>query len=229
MNLFKKPTEAPEPLPLETYQPIYQAAAPLFAVLDNLLHSIPPGEFKDFCRDAMHSTAMICSSKFRPNQLLLLNIGDACRHSAHIPEAPGQGGISSHSLDHELLPASSEPDSPKYSIFLTRHQKDFIRTALIQYSPVNDFEHDCLDEIQNLFLAAKPLNSELVNLTLDEQELILVSIESFKKLDPSLYPQGVYQYLSDGFRNLYHKILSIVPDSPEVPGNVDYMQCHSPD
>ena len=223
MNLFKKPTEASEPLPLEIYQSIYQAAAPLFAVLDNLLHSVPPGEFKDFCRDAMHSSAMICSSKFRPNQLLLPNIGDACRHSAHIPEAPVQGGI------------SSEPDSPKYSLALTRHQKDFIRTALIQYSPVNDFEHDCLDEIQNLFLAAKPLNSELVNLTLDEQELILVSIESFKKLDPSLYPQGVYQYLSDGFKHLYHKILSIVPDSPgaltseEVPGKVDYMQCHSPD
>lgn len=31
-----------------------------------------------------------------------LNIGDACRHSAHIPEAPGQGGNYSHLPDFKL-------------------------------------------------------------------------------------------------------------------------------
>ncbi len=200
----------------EIYQSIFESSKSLFNVIDNLLDSIPVGDFKERCRELRTAVSLVF-------HFHMDRFGDDCRHSAYIPEAPGQGGI------------SSEPDSPKYSLALTRHQKDFIRTALIAYNPANDFEHDSLDEIQNLFLAAKPLNSELVNLTLDEQELILVSIESFKKLDPSLYPQGVYQYLSDGFKHLYHKILSIVPDSPgaltseEVRGNVDYMQCHSPD
>lgn len=33
------------------------------------------------------ATRLLCKLQF-----LLPNIGDACRHSAHIPEAPGQGG-----------------------------------------------------------------------------------------------------------------------------------------
>ncbi|MEE7624685.1 hypothetical protein V3O24_00810 [Methylobacter sp. Wu8] len=73
------------------------------AARESITFTLTPEEQDMLLRGLYDTKFYLCGHQALYNKLqfLFTNIGDACRHSAHIPEAPGQGGttqtdVSSH-------------------------------------------------------------------------------------------------------------------------------------
>ncbi len=66
---------------------------------ENVALTLSPDEYDFLIRllgDNSYSGQHIPTQIYQKLRFVTSNIGDACRHSAHIPEAPGQGGINDY-------------------------------------------------------------------------------------------------------------------------------------
>lgn len=81
---------------------------------ENVTLNLSPKE-QDFLlsvlSDSKYSGVHVAAQLFHKLSFLQSNIGDACRHSAHIPESPGQGGTN---FDIPLIGSDSLPIDEYY-------------------------------------------------------------------------------------------------------------------